>query len=120
MAKQKHANVDPHVLDTYRQMVGSVEGQTVKGDTNPYTSLNGNMFSSISKAGVIGVRLPKSERDAFLEEYQTTLFEAFPGFFQKEYVAVPESLLRDQATLAALFSRSFAYVSTLKPKKTTK
>jgi len=120
MPKPKHVDVDPVVLDVYRRMVESVPGAEVKGDTIPYTSINGNMYSSISKANRIGVRLPKDARDAFLEQHGTTLFEALPGFFQKEYVAVPEAIYQDADTLASLFRASHDYASSLKPKKTTR
>ena len=55
-----------------------------KGDKIPYTSLNGNMFTLLSKEGSLAIRLPEEERAAFLKKYKTTLHEAY-GIVQKEY-----------------------------------
>jgi hypothetical protein len=106
------------VLEVYRQMVAAVPEAEVKGDTMPYTSLNGNMYSSVSKANQIGVRLRAEEREAFLREHGTTLYESIPGYIQKEDVAVPESMFGDPDALAALFRASHAYAASLKPKAT--
>ena len=111
---------EPDVLAAYEKMIGAVPGVELKGATTPYTSVNGHMFSSISKASRVGLRLSKADREAFIEQYQATLFEALPGFFQKEYVAIPPSMLGDTRTLRRWFRKSYAYVNSLKPKKTTR
>ena len=69
MAKNKFADVDPAVLAAYMKMIEGVEGVEARGAAAPYTSLNGNMYSSISKFNEIGLRLAKDEREAFLEKY---------------------------------------------------
>lgn len=120
MAKKKHQNVDPEVLAAFQQMAGAVAGVVIKGDTSPYVSINGNMYGSISKAGVIGMRLPKAAREAFMETHGSGLHEPFPGFHQKEYVAVPAELHRDTVAMRALFAESHAYAAGLKPKATTR
>jgi hypothetical protein len=90
-----------------------------KGDTVPYTSLNGQMFSFLAKNGKLALRLPPEERESFLKKYKTKLFEAY-GIVQKEYVEVPDSLLKKTSELKRFFDISFAYVGSLKPKPTTK
>ena len=118
MPKQKHANVDPHLLMVFQRMASSVDGVEVKGDANPYVSMNGNMYASISKTGEIGVRLPKDARAQFIKAHNTTLYESIPGFFQREYVTVPSRLHADKTFMAQLFAQSHAYARTLKPKPT--
>jgi hypothetical protein len=118
MPKDKHANVDPAVLDAYRRMLAGVPEAELKGAECPYTSLNGNMYSNISRANVIGLRLGPADRAAFLAKFNGTLFESIPGFIQKEYVAVPAALLDDTPTLQDYFQRSHAYAGTLRPKAT--
>jgi len=61
------------------------------------------------------LRLPEPERSAFLEKFETELAAQY-GIVQKEYVEVPDTLLRKTATLEKYFEISFAYASTLKPK----
>jgi hypothetical protein len=79
----------------------------------PNTSLNGHMYTYLSKAGSLGIRLPKEEREDFLEKYNTTLYESH-GAIMKEYVTVPDELLKNYLDL------SYEYVKTLKPKPTKK
>ncbi len=43
-----------------------------KGATVPYTSLNGHMFSYLSKEGKLAIRLPAQEREAFLKKYKAS------------------------------------------------
>jgi hypothetical protein len=119
MTKSRNTT-DPAVLAAYDAMIASVPGVVRKGDAIPYTSINGNMYSSISKADKIGIRLAKADLEAFLTTHKTTLFEALPGFLQKEYASVPPALLADVPTLQAWFRKSHAYASGLRPKKTTR
>ncbi|HEV3447681.1 MAG TPA: hypothetical protein VG099_23800 [Gemmataceae bacterium] len=38
-----------------------------KGAAMPYTSVNGNMFSLLTPDGLLALRLPAAEREAFLQ-----------------------------------------------------
>jgi hypothetical protein len=90
-----------------------------KGATVPYTSLNGHMFSYLSKEGKLALRLPEGEREEFLKKYQAKLREAY-GRVQPEYVEVPDSLLSSTSELKKFFRSSYDYVSSLKPKPAAK
>jgi hypothetical protein len=90
-----------------------------KGAMNPYTSLNGNMFTLFLPPGRLAMRLPGDERERFLKKYKTTLFEAY-GAVMPEYVAVPDSLLGKIGELKKYLAISYEYAKTLKPKPTTK
>src|SRR5215471_4118149 len=85
----------------------------------PYTSLNGHMFSLLTKEGDLALRLPAEVREAFLTKYQTKLCEQY-GIVMKEYVLVPDSLLRKTKELRKFFDLSYDYVASLKPKPSTK
>jgi TfoX/Sxy family transcriptional regulator of competence genes len=89
-----------------------------KGDANPYTSLNGNMFTLLHQSR-LAIRLPEEERERFLKKYKTSLFEAY-GAVMQEYVAVPDSLLANTKELQKYLDLSYEYARTLKPKPTTK
>lgn len=119
MPKAKN-KTDPIVLAAYDRMIAGVSGVERKGATMPYTSINGNMYSSISKANVIGIRLSKPDLATFLETRSTTLYEGVPGHFMKEYGAVPSQMLDDTDDLQAWFRKSHDYAIGLKPKKTTR
>jgi TfoX/Sxy family transcriptional regulator of competence genes len=90
-----------------------------KGATNPYTLLNGNMFSLLHQSKTLAIRLPADERHRFLKKYKTTLFEAY-GSVMTEYVTVPDKLLANTAELKKYLELSYEYAKTLKPKPTKK
>jgi len=96
-------------------MIATNTAVECKGDSIPYTSLNGHMFSMFTKAGQVALRLPEEERKKFLKKYNTNLLEQY-GIVQKEYVVVPDDLLKDTAALKRFFNISVQYVSELKPK----
>jgi hypothetical protein len=73
------------------------------------------MFSYLDQTGVMGLRLPKDEVDAFLKKYKTSLFESY-GAVKKDYVTVPDSLLAKTTELKRYLKISYEYVKTLKPK----
>lgn len=119
-AKKDPVTVSAEKLALYEALVATVPGVERKGDTIPYTSLNGHMFSYISKEnGSVALRLPTEAREEFVKRYKTKLQEAY-GIVQKEYVVVPDSLLKKTKELQPYFQASYDYVKGLKPKPTTK
>ncbi|MBK7567503.1 MAG: hypothetical protein IPI31_06695 [Bacteroidetes bacterium] len=86
-----------------------------KGKTLPYTSVNGNMFSFLSKEGELSIRLPENERELFIKKYKSQL-SVQHGVVMKEYVLVPEELLYDKKAFKKYFKLSFEYASSLKKK----
>lgn len=118
MAKPKAA-APAEKVQLYEKLVSTVPGVELKGATMPYTSVNGNMFSYLSKAGKLALRLPESSRESFLKKYKTKLFENY-GIVQKEYVEVPDALLAKTSELKPYFAESFGYALKLKAKPTTK
>jgi hypothetical protein len=102
-------------LQFYEKLVATQPGVERKGATVPFTSLNGHMFSYLGKTGELALRLPAAERELFLAKYKTGLCQQY-GVIQKEYVSVPDSLLRKTEELRKFFKVSYSYVSSLKPK----
>src|SRR5271154_2618630 len=119
MAAAKSTGIAPDKLSSYEALVATIPGVERKGATHPYTALNGNMFSCLHPPGVLALRLPAEEREKFLKKYKTTLFQSY-GVVQKEYVTVPDSLLKNTAELRKHFQASHEYVKTLRPKATKK
>jgi len=117
--KPASSSVPLDKLALYEKLVATNPSVERKGATVPYTSLNGHMFSYLSKQGKLALRLPPAEREAFLKKYKAKLCEAY-GIVQAEYVEVPDSLLASTQELKKYFDSSCAYVGTLKPKPTTK
>jgi len=89
MSAQNRSPIPAHKVALYQKLLATIPEIERKGAENPYTSVNGNMFSLLlSPAGRMALRLPKEEREQFLWKYKTTLFEPY-GTVMKEYVAVP-------------------------------
>jgi TfoX/Sxy family transcriptional regulator of competence genes len=118
MPTKKQSNISP-AFPFYEKLIHTTPEVELKGDTMPYTSVNGNMFSFLSKEGIAGVRLAEKDREAFLKKYSTTLFEAY-GTVLKEYVAIPDTLLKNTKELKKYFALSYVYAKTLKSKPTKK
>ncbi len=106
-------------IAAYDKLIATLPEIERKGAANPYTSLNGNMFTMLSPSGTLALRLPEDEREKFLAKHKTKLFEAY-GAVMKEYVAVPDALLHDIKAMKKYLTISFDYAKTLKPKATTK
>ena len=104
-------------VELYEKLVATNPKVERKGATMPYTSVNGHMFSLLTKEGRLALRLPAEARDAFLKKYKTKLCEQY-GVVMKEYVEVPDALLKKTQELKKYFDQSYAYVSSLKPKPT--
>ncbi|MGW8225669.1 MAG: hypothetical protein ACWGOY_08045 [Anaerolineales bacterium] len=116
----KNSNLPPQEkIDLFDRLIATNPEIIRKGVTNPYTSVNGHMFTHLSKTGTLGIRLPRDEREAFLEKYNTTLYESY-GAIMKEYVTVPDELLENTGELEEYLNISYAYAKSLKPKPTTK
>ncbi len=73
-APKKSAIPDEKVALTvaqYDKLIATIPKIERKGDANPYTSLNGNMFTLLHQSRTLAIRLPEDKREEFLKKYQT-------------------------------------------------
>lgn len=121
-AAKKKTSVPPDKLALYEKLIASTPGIDAKSNFgSAYTAVNGNMYSMISKYGVVGIRLPEPDRSKFLEKFDATVFRADPAWPpNKEYVAVPDALLGKTATLRPYLKAAFEHASALRPKPSAK
>jgi hypothetical protein len=110
-----HAPADK--VDLYEKLVATIPNVERKGAANPYTSVNGNMFSQLLPSGRVSLRLPEADREAFITKFKTKNTEQY-GVVQKEYVEMPDVLLAKTKEAAEYFRASYDYASSLKPKAT--
>ncbi len=107
-------------LDRYAAVVElSAAGVTVKGAKNPYTSVNGRMFSFLDADGVMALRLPHELHEDFLARYGGGPVMQY-GRVMQGYVSVPEELLHNTDELVSWFDTSHDWIGTLRPKPTKK
>jgi TfoX/Sxy family transcriptional regulator of competence genes len=117
--KKKAAAGENEKVAVYEKLLARLPGVERKGDANPYTAVNGNMFTLLHQGERLAIRLPEAEREKFLNKHKTGLFEAY-GAVMKEYVAVPEALWEKTSELGKYLEISYEYAKTLKAKPTTK
>ena len=84
----------------------------------PSGFVNGNLFSGLFASSMF-VRLPEAQRNELLSQEGAKLLEPTPGRAMREYVVLPESILRDDVELRGWLERAYEYVLTL-PGKATK
>ncbi|WDI42440.1 hypothetical protein [Bremerella sp. P1] len=119
MAKKTSTDIPADKLEQYEKLVSTHPDLERKGAAMPYTSLNGHMSSFLTKEGTLALRLPEEDRDAFLKKYKTKLCEQH-GRVMREYVEVPDRLLKKTKELKTYFDLSVAYVGSLNPKPTAR
>jgi len=106
-------------LEAFDRLIAGHPEIERKGKNNPYTSLNGHMFTHLDKTGSMGLRLSTEEREAFVEKYGTEPYMQY-GATMREYVTVPDKLLQNTDELAPYLELSLEYIKSLKPKPTKK
>jgi len=119
VGKSKKSTLANDEVALYDKLIATIPQLERRGDVNPYTSLNGNMFTLLHQSRTLAIRLPEAKREEFLKKYKTKLFEAY-GAVMKEYVTVPDPLLKKTKELEKYLELSYEYAKTLKPKPTKK
>jgi hypothetical protein len=105
-------------VELYERLLATIPAIERKGAANPYTSMNGNMFTLLHQSQTLAIRPPEGQRAEFLKKHNTVLFEAYGAV--PEYVKVPDPLLKNTKELKKYLAASYEYAKTLKPKPTTK
>jgi TfoX/Sxy family transcriptional regulator of competence genes len=82
--------------------------------------VNGNMFTGAHQ-DVMFLRLPEGDRNLIMKEFdEVSHFEPMPGRPMSEYMAIPESVFSQPDMLPHWLNKSYAYASSLPPKKKSK
>jgi len=119
MSPAKKKSLPNEKVALYEKLIKTNPKIERKGDANPYTSLNGNMFTLLHQSQNLAIRLPEDARNDFIKKHKTQLFEAY-GTVMREYVAVPDSMLKNTQELQKYLELSYEYAKTLRPKPTKK
>lgn len=119
MPAKKDSAIPAETIALYDKLIESSPDIERKGAAMPYTSMNGNMFSFISKEGRLSMRLPEETRNELMLKHGAAQSIQY-GAVMKEYVEIPDKLLQNTALLLPYFKASVDYTKTLKAKPTTK
>jgi TfoX/Sxy family transcriptional regulator of competence genes len=117
-SKPKNTAANPSVTQ-YQSLISAIPGLERKGDANPYTAINGNMFTLLHQSSRLAIRLPDDKRAEFMKKHDAALFVTY-GAVMKEYVEVPQELLKNTKELERHIGLSYEYAKTLKPKPSRK
>lgn len=82
----------------------------------PAGFVNGNMFMGLFEDNMI-LRLPPELRDELIQRHGGKAFAPMAGRVSKEYVVLPEAIIRDRAQLCSWVGKALAYGESLEPKK---
>ena len=116
MAEERFSH--PDIVALYDAQIEAHPEIVRKGKNNPYTSVNGHMFSFTNKDLECGIRLSKEDQAAFIEEFDSKLFRSY-GATMRGYVTVPVEMLKSDAFQDYL-NKSYDWVRSLPPKPTKK
>lgn len=106
-------------LEIYDQLIEQFPEIDRKGKANPYTSVNGHMFSFLGKDGILAVRLSDEDKSAYEEKYKTGPVISYNAVM-RGYVPIVDEVFYNQELLKSYIEKSYNYISSLKPKPTKK
>ena len=81
----------------------------------PAAFVRGNMFAGVFGDGVFA-RVPAELRAALEQEHNAKPFEPMAGRPMKDYLALPEAVIADEAALAQALAAAFHHTAGLPPK----
>lgn len=102
-------------IECYKEILETA-GLELKGKNNLYTSHNGHMFSFVGQEDIVAVRLSKDDQEMFLEKYDTPFPVQQYNSNMRDYVELPDELLKDTKTAAKYFAKSLEFIKTMPPK----
>src|SRR5580704_12145026 len=115
MPAAKKSQIPPEKLKLYELLIATNPQIERKGDVHPYTSMNGHMFTYLDQTGTLGIRLAHEDAEAFMKKHEAAPFESY-GVVKKDWVTVPDALLKKPKELKKYLEMSIEHVKTLKPK----
>ena len=105
--------------DDYAALADKHWSLPIQGKANPYTSMNGNMFSFLSKEGEICLRLSKDNQAAYWETHGGEPVTQY-GSVMRGYVALSDTVLDDPDLSAKWFAQCLEDAKALPAKPTKK
>jgi TfoX/Sxy family transcriptional regulator of competence genes len=115
----KWTKAPPSLVDLFGHAIESLPGvQPKKMFGYPAAFVNGNMFSSLFQSSMI-LRLSEQDRTACASRFGARLFEPMPGRPMREYIEVPERMLKSPNLLDTWLRKARDYAAAL-PHKTAR
>ncbi len=109
----------PYMIELFESLLpadGRISRRTMFGC--PCAFISGNMYCGLFE-GSLFLRLSQEDRDEARQQLGAIPFEPLAGRPMREYVALPDDVLEDDAQLDDWMARSLAYAAALPPKPKT-
>jgi len=118
-AKREIATIPVDKLALYEKLIATRPDIEQKGANVPYTSANGYMCTYLSEDGALRIRLSKADIEDFIKKHNASHPIAY-GIVQKDFVEVPDALLKKTKELKQYLDKSYEHAMSLKPKPSKK
>jgi hypothetical protein len=105
--------------ELYEALVATQPEFRIKGRATAYTSLNGHMFSFMTKEGGLVIRLGQEQQEAFVKKHRSGPVIQ-NNSTMRGYVHVSDSLLERTSEAAKWFQASVDHIRSLEPRATGK
>lgn len=107
---------DTGLAEALEKMISGFDCQKKQMFGCPVYFVNDNMFTGV-KGGTVFLRLSANDRSEIVSECdEVAPFEPRPGFFMKEYVSLPESVLTDTGFMQKWLNKSYSFTLSLPAK----
>src|SRR5262249_23179384 len=108
----KFTPAPPQMVALFARAIGGLPGVEQRTmSRSPAAFVNGNMFGGLFQDGMM-LRLSEEDRRAS----GAPPFEPTPGRPMREYITVPDPMLRSEALLVSWLRKSHAYAASLPPR----
>ena len=115
-AMPKWSKAPEALVAQFERAIEAIPGvQTKKMFGYPAAFVNGNMFSGLFQTSMI-LRLSESDRAACASQYDAQPFEPMPGRPMREYIVLPDEIVRSPKALVVWLRKGHAYAARLPPK----
>lgn len=105
--------------DAYDAVINGDDRVELKGKTMHYTSMNGNMFSFVSKDGEVGFRMSKENQQWFKDNHGAGVMYQHNSVM-RDYVHLTEESVFDMDVMKDALNKSVEFAETLPVKPTKK
>ena len=107
----------PELIELLDKMLVSFDCQRRMMFGYPVYFVNNNMFTGTHQHNVFLRLSERSRKEILSENDEVSLFEPVKGRVMKEYVVLPDSILKNNRMLKKWLNRSYDYVSSLPVKE---
>ena len=97
MGASKKSTISAPEVNLYEKLIATIPKIERKGAANPYTSVNGHMFTLLRQSRTLAIRLPENKREQVLRSTKRRCLR--PTVHDGRICTVPGALLKNTKEL---------------------